>query len=259
MKELTGRHVLYMLFAFFGVIFIANIILVYKAVSTFNGAEANAYSQGIHYNERIAFQKRQNALQWTHKVEFGENDIVQVKFTDKANAPVAGLTLSGDIGRPASSRFTQQLAFKESTPGVYTASPEALKHGVWVVSLNASKGQEQSGKPVYRLKEPLCLRCPQWSHKVEFGDNDIIRVTFTDKANAPVAGLKLSGDIGRPDSSRFTQQLAFNESSPGVYTASPNTLEHGVWIVSLAASKGQGQNRLPLHRLKERLCLRCFQ
>jgi nitrogen fixation protein FixH len=162
MKELTGRHVLYMLFGFFGVIFIANIILVYKAVSTFNGAEANAYSQGIHYNERIAFQKRQNELHWSHKVEFGDNDVVRVVFTDKANAPVPGLLLTGDIGRPASSRFTQQLAFKESEPGIYVASPKALEHGNWIVSLNASKGQETSRKPVYRLKERICLKtCPQ--------------------------------------------------------------------------------------------------
>jgi nitrogen fixation protein FixH len=161
MRELTGRHVLYTLFVFFGVIFAANIILVYKAVSTFNGAEANAYSQGIHYNERIAFQKRQDELHWTHKVEFGENDIVKVIFTDKANAPVSGLTLTGDIGRPASSRFNQQLAFKESAPGIYIASPKALEHGNWVVSVDASKGQEQSEQAVYRLKERICLReCP---------------------------------------------------------------------------------------------------
>ncbi len=162
MKELTGRHVLYMLFGFFGVMLIANIILVYSAVTTFNGSEANAYSQGLHYNERIEFQKRQDALQWTYKVEFGENDVVRVKFTDKANAPVAGLVLTGDIGRPASSRFTQQLAFKESEPGVYLASHGALEHGRWIVSLDVAKGQDQSGKPVYRLKERICLKeCPQ--------------------------------------------------------------------------------------------------
>lgn len=162
MKELTGRHILYMLFAFFGVIFAANIILVYKAVSTFNGAEANAYSQGLHYNQRIAFQNRQNELHWSHKVAFGDNDVVRIIFTDKANAPVSGLILTGDIGRPASSRFTQQLEFSEAEPGIYVASPKALEHGNWVVSVNASKGQEQSGKPIYRLKERICLKkCPQ--------------------------------------------------------------------------------------------------
>ncbi len=259
MKELTGRHVLYMLFAFFGVIFAANIILVYKAVSTFNGAEANAYSQGIHYNKRIAFQKHQNELRWSHTVEFGENDIVRVILTDKANAPVTGLTLAGDIGRPASSRFTQQLAFNESEPGVYTASPKALERGNWIVSLDASKGQERSGDPVYRLKERLCLRCPELLHKVEFGTNGVVRVVLTNNVNAPVTGLILTGDIGRPTSSGVTQKLAFRESEPGIYVASPKALERGDWIVSLEASKGQEQGGDPAYRLKERLCLRCFQ
>ncbi|MEJ2118710.1 MAG: FixH family protein [Alphaproteobacteria bacterium] len=162
MKELTGRHVLYILFGFFGVIFLANFIMVYKAVSTFNGAEAHAYSQGVHYNNRIAFQKRQDDLHWSHKVEFGDNGIVRVTFTDKANAPVTGLTLTGDIGRPASSRYTQQLAFSETSSGIYTASPKSLEHGNWVVSLAVSKGQEQSEQPIYRLKERICLiKCYQ--------------------------------------------------------------------------------------------------
>ena len=95
-------------------------------------------------------------------MEFGDNDIVRVIFTDKANAPVAGLILTGDIGRPASSRYTQKLAFNESEPGVYIATPKALEHGNWLVSLDATKGQERSGEPVYRLKERICLkRCSQ--------------------------------------------------------------------------------------------------
>ena len=43
-KELTGKHVLFMVLAFFGVIIAVNFTMAYQAVSTFPGLEVrNGY------------------------------------------------------------------------------------------------------------------------------------------------------------------------------------------------------------------------
>jgi nitrogen fixation protein FixH len=161
MKELTGRHVLIMLLAFFGVTMAVNGVFMYKAISTFNGQEVNSYSAGLHYNQRIAEAEAQTNLQWTHKVELGDAGTVQVALTDKNGAPVTGLNIVGDITRPAVDRFTHKLALLETKPGVYTASPGELDIGSWIVTLAASRaGQDE--QPIYRLKERLCYKttCP---------------------------------------------------------------------------------------------------
>ena len=51
MKELTGRHVLYMILGFFGVVLLANVVFVYLAMDTFTGlATEGAYVKGLSYN-----------------------------------------------------------------------------------------------------------------------------------------------------------------------------------------------------------------
>jgi nitrogen fixation protein FixH len=161
MKELTGRHVLFILLGAFGVVFAVNGCMAYVALSTFNGSKARAYSQGLRYNERIAAATAQAALHWSHKVELSEAGIVKVSFNNEAGSPVAGLNLKGEIGRPASNRFTSQLTFTENKPGVYTASPGVQEAGSWVVALAARRTHASDAQPVYRIKERLWLKPKQ--------------------------------------------------------------------------------------------------
>lgn len=157
MKELTGRHVLIMLLSFFGITFAVNGIFMYKAVSTFNGQAVKPYSAGLRYNERIAAEKVQADLQWSHKVELSDAGAVQVAITGKDGAPVTGLNLAGDITRPAADRFTHTLAFAETKAGTYTASAVELDLGSWIVTLAASKAG-QVEHPIYQLKERVCYK-----------------------------------------------------------------------------------------------------
>ncbi len=161
MKELTGRRVLFILLGFFGVTFAVNGYMAYEAISTFNGRESGAYSQGLRYNEHIAAAKAQAALHWSHKVELSEAGIVQVTFNGEAGSPIAGLSLKGEIGRPASNRFTHQLTFTENKPGVYTASPGVQNGGSWIVALAAMRTRAPDAQPVYRIKERLWLKPKQ--------------------------------------------------------------------------------------------------
>ena len=154
MKELTGRHVLIILLSFFGVILVANVIFVYVATSTFNKREAvGAYERGLHYNKLIEEEKAQNALGWAYKVALPDTKTVTISFTDKNAAPVKGLTIRGEIRRRATEKFSQDLTFVETQPGLYSTAVNELASGEWVVILTAVVNEDGKERTVYRVKE----------------------------------------------------------------------------------------------------------
>ncbi len=158
-KELTGRHVLFALFGFFGMMLVANGIFVYYALETFHGVDdPNAYQDGLSYNQRIEAERRQDALGWSHALTLSDGGRVMLTFNDKAGNPVSGLTVAGTLGRPVDDSFTHKLALKESGTGVYSARIEGLGAGTWIVSLEASKLRGEGSETLYRIKERLWLK-----------------------------------------------------------------------------------------------------
>lgn len=158
MKELTGRHVLYSLIGFFGVMLLANGIFLYLAVTTFNGLDTpNAYQEGVNYNERIEAARKQAVLGWSHKLTLTENGRVELLVKDKAGDAVSGLKVSGTIARPVSNSTTQELAFKEVSLGLYAAPADNIDAGNWVITLSAAKSASETDV-LYRLKERLWLK-----------------------------------------------------------------------------------------------------
>jgi nitrogen fixation protein FixH len=90
-RELTGKHVLIMFLAFFGVVFAVNGFMLRSAITTFGGLETDsAYRAGLAYNQEIEASRRQAALGWTVNAKIdGERAIITV--LDKAGMPVPGL------------------------------------------------------------------------------------------------------------------------------------------------------------------------
>jgi nitrogen fixation protein FixH len=158
MREIQGRHVLFILIGFFGVMLAVNGIFIYLAVSTFNGLESDAYQKGIHYNDRIDAGGRQSALGWSHSVALWADGVVRVSVKDRQGAAVSGLAISGEIGRPVADRFTLALSFRETGAGTYIATPASLEPGNWIVSLQATRAESASGASAYQIKERLWLK-----------------------------------------------------------------------------------------------------
>lgn len=157
-KQLTGRHVLAICLGFFGVMLAVNTVFLFFAITTFNGGEGGrAYQAGLEYNRTIAAARAQEALGWSDRIEAGTSGRIVVTLADRAGAPVAGLGLAGDIGRPVADRFSRTLAFSEVRPGVYAAEAGALDAGSWVVSVAAHK-VDMSETVIYRAKERLWLK-----------------------------------------------------------------------------------------------------
>ncbi|MCX7668748.1 MAG: FixH family protein [Anaerolineae bacterium] len=134
MRQLTGRHVLMICLAFFGVIIAVNVLLAVKAVSTFPGLEVeNSYVASQTFD---ADRAAQQALGWelakSYDAERGE---LRLTFTDARGfaAPVRALKVL--VGRPTDATDDRYPDFTEL--GGSFVAPLRLAPGKWMLHVEA--------------------------------------------------------------------------------------------------------------------------
>jgi nitrogen fixation protein FixH len=154
--KITGKRVLILLAASFGIVFAVNGFFVYKALSTAPGEESGAsYEAGLNYNATLAAQRAQDALRWRHQISQDKSSL-RLALLDAAGKPVTQLALDAEIERPAKPG-RMSLAFKESGEGIYQA-PLSVRAGTWIVSITAkSSGSGEPSQSLYRLKERIWI------------------------------------------------------------------------------------------------------
>lgn len=153
-KELTGRHVLIMLIAFFGLIIAVNTYFISAAVTSFRGEDVKgSYRQGLEYNQTLKQREVQSRLEWTITANIipkeANNSIIIVKFIDAAKAPIDGLTLAGTLRHPTDLAQDRNLEFRALGGGRYQARTEELA-GSWQL-----RGAAQQGDTLFRFKYAL--------------------------------------------------------------------------------------------------------
>ena len=74
----------------------------------------------------------------------------------------------------------------------------------------------------------------------EASTNGVIDVKILDKAGKPVFDAVITGHIVRPMTDRGLQELSFFPLSDGIFRARPQSLDSGVWNLSLSAGTGEG-------------------
>ena len=158
--ELTGRHVLLALFAFFGMMLIANGIFLYYALSTFNGVEtADAYRRGLTYDQRVGEADAQAARGWQATLGYDRGrGQLSLHLQDREGFAVPGLTVTAEIGRPATDRFDRTLTLGQAEPGLYRVGAGPLDAGQWIVALEARRLRDGVSVVVYRMKERLWVK-----------------------------------------------------------------------------------------------------
>jgi len=141
-KEFTGRHMLVLLIAFFGVVFAVNIALAYFAESSWTGLVAeNGYIASQEYNSFIAAEKRQEKLGWDARFSHDAIGLI-FKVKDRSGSPVTGLDVVVTMGRPTHEGEDRVVRLAETGYGVYSLDM-ALPAGLWEASLVA-KGRDGS-------------------------------------------------------------------------------------------------------------------
>ncbi len=134
MAPLTGRKVLLIAVACFGIVIGVNVVMAYQAVTTFPGLEEET---GNGYDESQAFDqimKAQIALGWKVDLGYKDKELTVAFVGTKGNTPeVASMNLL--VGRPTEAKDDQRPRFVQYGP-VFRA-PVKLAPGKWMVKVNA--------------------------------------------------------------------------------------------------------------------------
>ena len=131
-RELTGRHVLAITLAGFGVIIAVNLVMAFMAVSTFPGLETpNSYVASQRFDRDRAAQA---ALGWTVTPEYDGRELT-LRVRDPQGNPARVKSLSATIGRPTHVREDQTPRFIYEH-GLFRA-PLTLAPGIWNINLTA--------------------------------------------------------------------------------------------------------------------------
>jgi nitrogen fixation protein FixH len=132
---IKGWHVGVGVTAFFGLVIAVDAAFLTLAYRTHPGQVANKpYEAGLLYNAELERQRRQAALGWRAAAE-ARPDGVAVWMRDAAGAPLAGLTVSADLQRPATGHGRTRLTLTETEPGFYVA--RASLSGTWDAAVAA--------------------------------------------------------------------------------------------------------------------------
>jgi nitrogen fixation protein FixH len=157
-KPLTGRMVLFMLVAFFGVVIGVNAIMMRLAIQTLPGTEVDsAYSASLAYEKEIAAAHDQDARAWkvnAHIQRGPDGDAtLQVEARDSRGMPMSGLTFQGRFERPTDRRADQPVGLTEIGGGIYRGSAPLIAPGQWDLVLEG----DAAGRRMFLSKNRVQL------------------------------------------------------------------------------------------------------
>ena len=146
-KPLTGRKVLFMMVAFFGVVIGVNMTMMRLAILTLPGTEVDsAYSASLAYEKQIAAARDQIARTWkvdAHVERSGQGGAtLQIEARDSSGRPMSGLKFQGRFERPTDRRADLPVVLAEVGIGIYRGSAVTIAPGQWDLVLEGvSAGQ----------------------------------------------------------------------------------------------------------------------
>ena len=141
----------------FGVILIANGLLLYFALQSWTGIETEAaYEKGLAFNEQIETAEAQARLGWTAELVVtprGERQAeIVLTLLDSAGAPLEKAEVTGLLRRPTQAGLDQTLALSPAGNGRYSAEAALPLAGQWELKLEV---QHRRGE--YRIAKRIEL------------------------------------------------------------------------------------------------------
>ncbi len=157
-KPLTGRKVLVMLVAFFGVVIGVNVTMMKLAIVTLPGTEVDsAYTASLGYEKEIAAAHDQNARNWQvdAHIQRGADGgaTLQVEAHDNSGRPMTGLKFQGRLERPTDKRADLPVELAEIGIGVYRGSAAQVAPGQWDLVLEG----DAAGQRMFLSKNRVVL------------------------------------------------------------------------------------------------------
>ena len=159
-RPLTGRHVLVVVLAFFGTVFLANGALIWFATVRYDGVEEeNAYRHGRDYNREIAAARAQQALGW--KMELADSAGAQpterhllVSLQDRAGRPLTGLVVVARYHSRVKAAEDRETVLAPLGKGRYGGTLRLPRAGNWRRDIEVFEKTTRR----YRRSESLVIR-----------------------------------------------------------------------------------------------------
>ena len=157
-RELTGRHVLFCLLGFFGVVFAVNAVMVKAATSTFGGVEtSSSYKAGLMFKQDVAAAEQQEALHWQVSGKLERNSagqtVLDISARDAKDAPIAGLTAQARLAHPANERFDHVVVLVRTAAGQFHGTAQT-QPGQWELIVDLYRSEAR----VFRSRSRVTLR-----------------------------------------------------------------------------------------------------
>ena len=157
-KPLTGRKVLFMLVAFFGVVIGVNMVMMKLAILTLPGTDVDsAYSASLAYENEIAAAHDQNARNWKVDAYIQRSAdggaTLEVEARDNDGKPMSGLKFYGRFERPTDRRADLPVALAETGISIYRGSASLIAPGQWDLVLEG----DVAGRRMFLSKNRVLL------------------------------------------------------------------------------------------------------
>lgn len=144
--RITGRHVLFGMLGFFGLILAVNLIFVTVALDTFTGlTDRDSYRTGVSWNQKLDQADALRKLGWHVAVEptivpvEGKPEAryldLTVSITDPNGAPIKPVALAGEARHPIVQSFDQPMDVVPLGPGRYRLAGELPTVGDWTIRI----------------------------------------------------------------------------------------------------------------------------
>lgn len=133
----TGRHMLFIMLAFFGCVIAANMALVYYASASWTGLVVqNSYVASQSFNEDTAKLKQAAAMGLTDAVHYHDGTLT-LTLHDKSGAGVTATDVVMSLGLTYSDKADRTVTLAQDAPGVFSVATP-LQAGVWNGKITAN-------------------------------------------------------------------------------------------------------------------------
>jgi nitrogen fixation protein FixH len=157
-RELTGKHVLFCLLGFFGVVFAVNAVLVKAATSTFGGVEtSSSYKAGLMFEQEVARAGQQDELHWKVVGKIAHDKageaVLDISARDAKGAALAGITARARLAHPADERLDHVIAMERTNAGRFHGEAQA-QPGQWELIVDLYRDDAR----VFRSRSRVTLK-----------------------------------------------------------------------------------------------------
>ncbi len=144
----SARFWVFFILALFGVNLLMALVAIVIAVGDPSFRPMPSYGKNaVDWESRKQMQARSDALQWTAQVErMNEPAGLRVTLADASGNPVTGVhgTVQAYHFTRANESVTVPLTESSGDPGVYLAALDTSKDGRWQITVNASRGTDET-------------------------------------------------------------------------------------------------------------------